>query len=98
MQCQDYMRISSISRALHLMLMSTKYQGSLVVIDVQLRIRISCTGRLESDRDIFLPDDVVEDGLAQTAVFVKDLVDNVLFVIHLVPESRSNQPISFQED
>lgn len=50
---------------------------SLVVIDIQFALGIRLLGRLESNADKVLAEDVVEDGAAEGAVFVEDLVDDV---------------------
>lgn len=51
-----------------------------VVVDVELRSGVGGAGGGEGDFDEVFPEDVVEDGGAEVAVFGKDLVDDVLGV------------------
>lgn len=51
-----------------------------VVVDVQLSIGIRGPGGAESDADKVLAEDLREDGGTEGAVFVEDLIDNVLII------------------
>jgi uncharacterized UPF0146 family protein len=51
----------------------------LVIVDVQLGIRVRGASGLERNSDKVLAEDVVEDAVAEGAVFVKDFVDDVLY-------------------
>jgi hypothetical protein len=52
--------------------------NSLVIVDVQLGIGVDGPGGLEGDAHVVFTDDFVEDAVAQGAVFVEDLVQDVL--------------------
>jgi hypothetical protein len=54
--------------------------GLLVVVDVQLRVRVSGPCGFEGDRDEAVAEDVGEYTAAEGTVFVEDFVDDVLGV------------------
>jgi hypothetical protein len=51
----------------------------LVIVDVQLGIRVRGASGLECNADKVLAENVVEDAVAEAAVFVEDFVDDVLY-------------------
>lgn len=53
----------------------------IVVVDVKLCGRISCTRGLEGNVDEGLAENFVEDRLAEVATVIEDLVDDILIII-----------------
>lgn len=66
-----------------------------VVVDVELRARVGSARGIKSDVDKVLTEHSVEDRLPEAAIFLEDLVDNVLGIVRTVfigDEDRGNIP------